>query len=88
MQIKPDFVLKTIAGNHIVVPVGTQNLNFRGMVSLNAPGAFLWEKMTAADCTQEALVAALLAEYEVDKATAEADVAAFITKLKEADLLA
>ena len=56
------------------------------MVRLNGTGAFLWGKL-AADATEDALVQALLAEYAVDEGTARADVAAFLGKLRDADLL-
>lgn len=87
MRIKEDFILRTVAGNHVVVPVGTQNLNFRGMITLNGTGAFLWEQLKE-ERSEEELLAALLSEYEVDEATAKAGIEAFIAKLQEADLLA
>ncbi|WP_425596724.1 PqqD family protein [Senegalimassilia anaerobia] len=46
----------------------------------------MWNQLSA-DATEEALVQALLAEYAVDEETARADVAAFLGKLRDADLL-
>lgn len=56
------------------------------MIRLNDTGAFLWEQL-GADTTEDVLVRALLAEYAVDEDTARADVAVFLGKLRDADLL-
>ena len=87
MKLKSGFVLRQIGGSYVVVAVGLQTLDFKGMIRLNETGAFLWEKLTAEDCTKEDLIAALTTEYEVDEATASRDVDAFVVSLKEADLL-
>ena len=56
------------------------------MIRLNDTGAFLWEQL-GADTTEDVLVRDLLAEYAVDEDTARADVAVFLGKLRDADLL-
>ena len=86
MKVKDDFLLRNVAGSNIVVPIGEGSLNLSGVITLNEVGAFLWEKLSA-DTTQEELVRALLDEYDVDEATARADIEEFIGKLKGADLL-
>lgn len=87
MKIKEGFVLRHICDEYIVVAVGRQTLDFKGLIKLNETGAFLWKKLADA-CEESDLVEALTAEYAVDVATAQADVAAFLTSLSEADLLA
>ncbi len=87
MKLKNGFVLRQIGGSYVVVAVGLQTLDFKGMIRLNETGAFLWEKLTAEDRTKEDLVAALTAEYDVDEATASHDVDVFVRSLQEADLL-
>ena len=86
MKIKPDFMLRSVAGQNVVVPVGNAAISFNGMINLNESGAFLWQAMTK-DITKEALVEALLAEYDIDRALAEKDVDAFVNKMREAKLL-
>ena len=56
------------------------------ILSLNEPGAMLWHVLEK-DADEEALVAALLAEYDVDTATARRDVATFVHQLEEKKLL-
>ncbi len=86
MQLKSNFILRQVAGENVVIPTGDA-LNLNLMITLNETGAFLW-KLLEQDIDEEAMVAALLAEYDVDEASARAHVTAFVTKLKEQDFLA
>lgn len=86
MKLKEGFLLRQVGGNHIVVPVGAQTVDFRCIITLNETGAVMWEKLKN-DCTQADLVAALLAEYDVTEEIATADVAAFVEALQEKKLL-
>ena len=86
MKIKDDFVLKKIAGSYVVVPVRTRAVDFSGIIKLTETGAFLW-KLLEKGADREEMISSLLSEYEVDEATAAADVDRFVDKLREADLL-
>lgn len=87
MKIKDGFVLREIGGKHIVVPVGSQSVDFRCIITLNETGAFLWQQLQE-DKNAEELVAALLEEYEVSAEVAAADVQAFLEKLRQNELMA
>ena len=86
MKVKSDYMLRNVAGYHVVVPVGEGSLNFNGVINLNETGATLWKTMES-HVTEEDLVKALTSEYEVDEQIAKTDVAAFIKKMKEANLI-
>ncbi len=86
MKIKDGFKLREIAGNFIVVAVGSRVKEFNGVINLNEVSAFIWKKLES-NTTEEEIVNALIQEYDVDKQTAEKDCKAFIEKLKEAKLL-
>lgn len=86
MKIKDGFILREVAGNFIVVAVGSAVKDFNGIINLNETGAFLW-RMLEKGCDEQSLKKALLDEYDVEYAVAEADVKAFIAKLTEAGLL-
>ena len=86
MKIKDGFLLKKIAGSTVVVPVGDTLVNLQLMLSLNESGAFLWQQLQK-DCTKDDLLAAMQAEYDVDAATAAADIDAFLNTLKENNIL-
>lgn len=86
MKIKEGFVLRSIAGSNIVVPVGQTSAEFNGMITLNDSGAFLWKELEKGSDV-DGLTAALLRDYDVDEQTARSCSAAFIDKLLEAGCL-
>lgn len=86
MKLKDGFLLRKVAGEYVVIPTGAE-LDLNMMITLNGTGAFLWEKLQA-ETTEDALVAALLAEYDVDEDTAKKSVVTFVEKLKSHDFLA
>lgn len=85
MKIKEGFILRNVAGNHVVVPVGQATIDFNGMMSLNDTGAFLFEKLQQG-IERDALIDALTAEYDVTRDVAEKDVDRFIEKVRGEDL--
>ena len=74
MQINRDFTIQKVGNSWVAVAVGETSKTFHGMVRLNETGAFLWKLMAAKDCTEEELIGAMLAEYEVVRETVTADV--------------
>lgn len=85
MKLKDGFMLRQVAGEYVVLSVGT-DLDFNGMITLNETGATLWKRLE-----QEAeladLTAALTAEFDVDEATAAAAAEKFVAQLKEQGFL-
>lgn len=86
MKIKKDFMLREVAGSHVVVAVGEASETFNGMIKLNGIGAFLWS-MLSSGAEEEELLAAVLENYEVDAERASRDIAIFLEKLKGANFL-
>ena len=85
MKMKEGFLLRRIAGQNIVLPAeGDMDLNM--MITLNETGAFLWEHLQE-QTDAEALVAALLKEYDVTPERAAAAVSGFLAKLREQHFL-
>lgn len=86
MKLKTGFILREVAGQVVVLPTGDE-LDLNMMITLNDTGKFLWERLeNGAD--KEELVAALLAEYDVDEETAKAGVDRFVEKLNANGFLA
>lgn len=83
MKIKNGFISRQVAGSNVVVATGEQSKNFSGIIKLNDSGKLLWDKLFSG-ATQDELIAALLDEYEIDRATAEVDVEKFIGELRNA----
>ena len=86
MKLKDGFVLREVAGEHVVIPTGDA-LNLNMMITLNETGCTLWKRLEQ-EAELSDLTAALLAEYDVDEATAAAAAEQFVAKLKEHDFLA
>ena len=81
MKLKDGFLLRQVAGENVVLPTGRE-LDLNMMITLNDTGRFLWERLNT-EISEEALVEALLSEYDVDRETAEKSVAAFVKKLND-----
>ena len=81
MKLKDGFFMRQIAGQTVVLP-GGDVLDLNMMITLNETGAFLWERLNE-ETSVEALVAALLGEYDVDEKTAQQAVEAFVQKLND-----
>ncbi len=86
MKIRNGFMLRKVGGQNVVVAVGAASRDFNGIIKLNETGAFLWELLKS-ERTPEELTEALLAEYDIDRETASADVETFVERLSRAELL-
>lgn len=81
MKLKDGFILRSVAGETVVVPTG-DDLDLNMMITLNETGKFLWERLEQG-AEEAELIAALLSEYDVDEQTAKTHVAAFVKKLND-----
>ena len=86
MKIKDGYVLREVAGNMIVIPVGEAAIDFNGMINLNETGAFLW-KLLEDDVEPRFLLQELMKEYDVEEEQAKKDITDVINKLYNAGVL-
>ena len=86
MQIKKELIKRTIAGDTVLVPVGDAVYEANGLFVLNELGGFLWDLLPQVP-DAEALVTAVLQEYEVDAATARQDIQLFLSELEKLGIL-
>lgn len=86
MTIKKGFVLRNVVDEYIVMPTGENIAKFEGAVVLNEVSAFLFRQLEN-PVSREDLLASLLNEYDVDEATAAADLDALLKQLREMGLL-
>ena len=82
MKIKDGFILRKIAGEDIVVPIGNNIADFNGVIRLNESAAFLW-KVLQEEISKVDLVNSLIEEYGIDKSLATNDVEGFLNILEE-----
>lgn len=86
IKIKDGFMLREVAGSYAVVPVGKASLQFKGMITLNETGAFLWKNL-AEGIEKEELLKKMLAEYDVLESEASKHINQFIEKLEKSGIL-
>ncbi len=86
MKIKKGFLLRKVGTQNVVVAVGAASKDFNGIIRLNDSGKYLWEKL-ANGSDEETLLKDMLNDYEIDEATAKADIGRFLESLRGADLL-
>ena len=86
MKIKSGFILRTVAGKNLVVPVGERASEFSLMVSLNSTGAFLWEKASS-EFTRESLTEDLMKYYGISSEKAAEAVDLFLDKISREGFL-
>ena len=77
---KEGVVLRTVAGERMLVPAVTREVDLDSLFLLNATGAFVWERLDGRRPVRE-LGEAVAEEFAIDPATAAADVALFLASL-------
>lgn len=87
MRIVSGFFLREIVGENVAIPSGDAARRLSGLVALNGSGKYLFELLQS-EQTEDSLIQAMMDRYDVDEATAKADVAEFIALLRENKLLA
>ena len=86
MKKRGEYVLREIAGEYILVPIGETAMKMNGMVTLNDVGVFIWNKLKE-ECTSEELLKAILDEYEIDEEQAKSDLNEFLHQMEQAQLI-
>ena len=86
MTIQKELVKREIAGDTILVPVGQSVYESNGLYVLNELGSFLWDLLPGAE-DEEALLQAVLAEYEVSQEVARADIREFLDNLRKLGII-
>ena len=86
MKLKQQYVIREFNGTIYAVPDSPDADHKSEPIILNGTGRILFSKLLS-ETDEAALSAALTGEYEIDKQTADADVAAFIAELRGAGLL-
>ncbi len=87
MKIRDGYVVKNVAGTHLVVNVSDDIVCDSAMIQLNETGILLWEKLSVG-AEKDDLVSLLLEEYDVARDVAVRDVDAFLALLQKAGVFA
>lgn len=86
MRVKNNFISRTIAQEHLLIPTGEAALSTKGLIALSESGSLLYQRLQT-DCTREDLIAALTAEYDVSGDVAGQDVDAFLDQMRQLNML-
>ena len=76
MQISKNYVLRTIAGDNLLVPLGGSSTETKGMILLNEMSLFVYESIQKGQTEEEIL--SRIDEYDVDASQAAADLGEII----------
>lgn len=82
MRANPEFIARDIAGELVLVPVGATAQKCDGLITCNEVGALIWRQLEKA-ADEEAVLNAILEEFEIDEKTARGDMMEFISRLRE-----
>ena len=86
MRISDQYMLRQVADEYLVIPVGEAALKVKGLIGLSESGSLLYRRLQSG-CTEEELVSALLAEYNIDAQTARADTRGFLEQMRRMGIL-
>lgn len=86
MKIKKELLKRQVGGESFLVPLGKTVYDSNGLFVLTELGAFIWDLLPEAE-TEEEILSRILEEYEVDEATARADLTEFLEKLRKMNIL-
>lgn len=85
-QANPEYMLREIAGEFILVPTGAAATHFNGVASLNETGCFLWKQL-AEERTRKDLYAVFAQKYELSEEQSKEDVDDFLKSALEHELI-
>lgn len=88
MKIKDGFKLRSIGSEYIVTGEGLGQVDFNEIISLCVSAAWLWQQVEGTDFDAETLAILLTEHYDVDKETAQTDVAELLKQWVEVGLVA
>lgn len=86
MRVSDQFILRTIADEHLLIPVGQAAIHIKGLIALSESGALLYNRLKDG-CSRDDLVAALTEEYDVSPEEAGRDTDEFLDQMRSLNML-
>ena len=80
MKIKKEYVMRDVAGQAIVIAIGKESEQFKGMINLNRAGKDVWTYLEKG-LDFVAIAKKMAEKYEVDENTAMHDVESMVDRL-------
>jgi hypothetical protein len=76
----PSVVTRKTGNEYVLVPVANNIADMNSVYTLNETGAFIWEQINGKINMGE-IIAAVIAEYDIDEETASKDVLEFVENM-------
>ena len=86
MKTNKGVIYRNIAGEHVLIPVGSIAMDQNGMFVMTELGGQIWQ-MVDGGATKEEIITALLKEYEVEESRLRADVEDFLQRMIDKNLI-
>lgn len=86
MRVKKEFMIRTVAGQEVIVATGEAAMKYNGLLTVSPTGAFLLKHYADAENFED-LVRMVLEEFDVDYETAASDAAGFTQAMLEAGMI-
>lgn len=88
MKLKDQLILREVAGQYVIVPVGKRVQEITSIVYISSSAAYLWDYMKDHEFTKEELVSRIMERYvDVSEEKAAADIDKFLKTLSDNNIL-
>ncbi len=82
MKARGGFILRNLAGEYVLAPVGENIKAFDGVAVMNELSAFIWNLLQK-DVSPRELLSSILDAYDVDEETCKRDLDAVLRDMRE-----
>ena len=86
MKIKDGFILREVAGTFVIISVGDESLDFKGVITINEVGADIWRGIEEGK-TKEEIIKKILNDYNVTEDIVTDDFDDFIEQLASKNII-
>ncbi|MBR3702289.1 MAG: PqqD family protein [Alistipes sp.] len=87
MRINPEYKVREIAGENVVILQGEYGADMTRIITLNDSALLLWNELLGREFAVEDAADVLIKSYDVEETTALRDAQLWIDKLSECKLL-
>lgn len=87
MRIKPNFKIREIAGENVIIRQAEGPVDITRLLSLNATAVWLYELLSDKDFTIEDVTQLLTDRFDVDPKVASEDAEKWVESLRQAALI-
>lgn len=87
MRIKPNYKIRTIAGEALVISQGNSGADLTKVISLNQSAVKLWEALADHEFSEADAAEVLVKQYGIEQERALSDARLWIEKLQSCNII-